>query len=285
MINRCFFLIVSLFFVSSLGMANPLNLNLMTFNIRYDNPEDSLNNWQFRKAFAANMIRFYEVDVLGAQEVLHNQLTDLLTALPEYSYAGVGRLDGKTAGEYSAIFYKKGKFDLEQSGNFWLSENPAAIGIKGWDAACERIVTWVILKEKITGKKFAFINTHFDHMGQVARRESAKLLLSKVEQIAQGLPLFVTGDFNATPQSEVIKILTDKNSNNCLTDSRSVAPFIYGPNWTNHAFGRVPLERRGIIDYIFIKNKVSVHQHAVISEMLDSSYLSDHNPVLLKASF
>jgi endonuclease/exonuclease/phosphatase family metal-dependent hydrolase len=278
-------LIMACFFVSFGCRAKTLQLNLMTFNVRYDNPEDSLNNWQFRRGFVAKMINFYDVDVLGTQEVLHNQLTDMLAALPQYAYAGVGRLDGKEAGEYSAVFYKKEKFVLLKSGNFWLSENPSAAGVKGWDAACERIVTWVILQEKTTGKKFAFINTHFDHIGPIARRESAKLLLSKVDGIAQGLPLFVSGDFNSIPKSEVITILTDKKNSGYLTDSRSIASFIYGPEWTNHAFGRVPMEKRRIIDYIFVKNEISVQLQSVVAEMLGNLYLSDHNPVLIKATF
>ena len=280
-----FILIAFLFVMNKNGSAQQLHLNLMTFNVRNDNPEDGQNNWKYRKDFAASMIRFYDVDVLGTQEVLNNQLNDLLSALPQYAYAGVGRLDGKKAGEYSAIFYKKDKFDLLDSGNFWLSENPSAAGVKGWDAACERIVTWVILKEKKTDKKFAFINTHFDHVGKIARRESAKLLLSRVDEIAKGLPLFVSGDFNSTPQSEVITMLTDKNRTNHLIDSRSMAPFIYGPAWTNHSFGEDPIEKRRIIDYIFVNNKVKVEVVAVIAERLNNLYLSDHNPVLLKASF
>jgi len=284
--NKSLLVLIAFLFVMNInGAAQPLRLNLMTFNVRYDNPEDSLNNWKYRKDFAANMIRFYDIDVLGTQEVLNNQLNDLLSALPQYAYAGVGRLDGKKAGEYSAVFYKKDKFDLLDSGNFWLSENPSAAGVKGWDAACERIVTWVILKEKKTEKKFAFINTHFDHVGKIARRESAKLLLSKVKEIAKDLPLFVSGDFNSTPQSEVITMLTDKNRTNHLIDSRSIAPFIYGPAWTNHSFGEDPMEKRRIIDYIFVNNKVKVEVEAVIAERLNNLYLSDHNPVLLKASF
>ena len=267
------------------SFAQRSQMNVMTFNVRYDNPGDSLNNWKYRKEFAAKMIQNYDVDVLGTQEVLNNQLNDFLTLLPQYASAGVGRLDGKTAGEYSAVFYKKDKFKLLDSGNFWLSENPSAVGVKGWDAACERIVTWVVLQEKGTGKKFAFINTHFDHMGQIARRESSKLLLSKVDEIAKGLPLFVTGDFNSTPQSEVITILTDKNRPNHLVDSRSVAPFIYGPSWSFHGFGMVPLAKRELIDFIFIKNKVTAEKVSVIADRLDNLYLSDHNPVLLKASF
>lgn len=261
-----------------------IQLNLMTFNVRYDNPSDSANNWKFRRDFAASMILKNRVDVMGTQEVLSNQLTDLLGAMPQYSYVGVGRKDGKTAGEYSAVFYRKDRFQLLRSGTFWLSENPNAVGIKGWDAAIERIVTWAVLKDKATGKEFAFVNTHFDHIGQVARRESAKLLLAKVDEIANGMPVIVSGDLNSTPDSEVIKILTDANTDNHLTDSRSIAAEILGPSWTFHGFGTVPVESRTIIDYIFIKNKVSVQQVSVISEMQGKIYLSDHNPVLVKAS-
>jgi endonuclease/exonuclease/phosphatase family metal-dependent hydrolase len=264
------------------GLA--IQLNVMTFNVRYDNPADSANNWKYRRDFAASMILNNKVDVMGTQEVLSNQLTDLLGAMPQYSYVGVGRKDGKTAGEYSAVFYRKDKFELLRSGTFWLSENPNAIGIKGWDAALERIVTWVVLKDKTTGKEFAFINTHFDHIGQVARRESAKLLLAKVDEIANGLPVIISGDLNSTPDSEVIKILTDINSSNHLTDSRAIATEILGPAWTFHGFGSVAVESRTIIDYIFVKNKVTVQQVSVLSEMLGKLYLSDHNPVLIKAS-
>jgi endonuclease/exonuclease/phosphatase family metal-dependent hydrolase len=260
-------------------------LNIMTFNIRYDNPGDNANNWKFRRDYVYSMILQNDIDVMGTQEVLSTQLTDLLGGLPQFGYAGVGRKDGIAAGEYSAVFYKKSRFELLKSGTFWLSENPSAVGVKGWDAAIERIVTWVILKERSTGKEFAFINTHFDHMGQVARRESAKLLLNKVTEIGKGLPVLVTGDFNATPDSEVIQLLVDTNNPNRLTDSRSVAPMVLGPAWTFHGFGTVPLEIRTIIDYILIKNKVTIQQLKVISEMKDQIYLSDHNPIMIKATF
>lgn len=269
----------------TISSKTPVHLNLMTFNIRYDNPADSLNNWKYRKDYAAGMILKNDIDVMGTQEVLNNQLNDLLILLPGYASQGVGRKDGKTDGEYSAVFYKKERFELIKSGTFWLSEQPSYVGVKGWDAAIERIATWVILKEKISGKEFAFINTHFDHIGQVARRESAKLILAKTDEIANGLPAFVSGDFNATPDSEVIKILTDTNSGNHLTDSRSITTNIVGPAWTFHGFGTVPLENRSIIDYIFVKSGIPVTQVSVISEMQGKIYLSDHNPVLIKASF
>ena len=231
------------------------------------------------------MILKNEVDVLGTQEVLYDQLNDLLIALPQYAYAGVGRKDGKTAGEYSAVFYKKERFELLKSGTFWLSENPTYVGSIGWDAALERIATWVLLKERTTGKSFAFVNTHFDHIGVVARRESAKLLLAKANEIAEGLPLIVSGDLNSTPDSEAVKTLTDASNVNHLSDSRSVASSISGPAWTFHGFGATPLAERTIIDYLFVKNNVTVQQVSVIFEMQDKLYLSDHNPVLESVSF
>ncbi len=269
----------------SLQTDQPLQLNLMTFNVRYDNPSDGANSWKFRKNFVADMILKNDVDVIGTQEVLVGQLNDILIALPLYTYAGVGRKDGKTAGEYSAVFYKKEKFELLKSGTFWLSEKPTYIGSIGWDAALERIVTWVVLKDRISGKTFAFVNTHFDHIGVVARRESAKLLLSKAVEIAQGLPLIVSGDLNSTPDSEAIKILTDTGNASHLTDSRSIAASLTGPAWTFHGFGTVLLTDRTIIDYLFVKNNVTVRQVSIISEMLDKLYLSDHNPILVKATF
>jgi len=261
-----------------------ISLNIMTFNIRYDNPADNANNWKFRRDYVYSMILQNDIDVMGTQEVLNNQLTDLLGALPQYAYVGVGRKDGITAGEYSAVFYKKERFELRKSGTFWLSENPSAVGVKGWDAAIERIVTWVILKERSTGREFALFNTHFDHIGQVARRESAKLLLSKVNEIAKDLPVFVTGDLNATPDSEVLQILLDTKNSSHLTDTRTIASVLSGPAWTFHGFGTVPQESRTIIDYIFIKNSVSVQQLKVFWEMKDQLYLSDHNPVMVKAT-
>lgn len=163
--------------------TKPAPINVMSFNIRYDNPEDSLDNWKFRKDRAANAVRFYDVDVLGTQEVLHNQLEDLKQRLPEYGVVGVGREDGKEKGEYSALWYKKNRFDLLDSGYFWLSETPEVPGSKGWDGACERIASWAKLKDKTSGKEFFALNTHLDHVGVVARREGISLMLDRVKPI------------------------------------------------------------------------------------------------------
>lgn len=158
-------LMVALFATGCLfAKNNDEKMNVMSYNIRYDNSGDKDNQWKFRRDFAADLVKFHEADVFGAQEVLNNQLNDLLDRLPEYAYVGVGREDGKTKGEYAPIFYRKDRFSVEKSGNFWLAEDINAVGKKGWDAACERVATWAILKDKNTGKKFFFLNTHLDHM-------------------------------------------------------------------------------------------------------------------------
>ena len=139
--------------------SKPVDLNVMSFNIRYDNPDDSLNNWQYRKDVAAKTIKNQNADIVGTQEVLVNQLNDLKSRLPEYNAIGVGREDGIEKGEYSAILYKKDRFKEIKSGYFWLSETPEVAGSKGWDGACERIATWAILEDISSKKQLFFINT------------------------------------------------------------------------------------------------------------------------------
>src|SRR6478609_7164377 len=222
------------------------NLNIMTFNIRYDNPGDGSNSWQFRKENAMNMIRFYDIDILGMQEVLVNQLKDMTNGLPKYVAIGVGREDGKEKGEYSPILYNKDKFTLIKSGYFWLSQTPEKPS-KGWDAACERIATWVQLKDKTTGKKLFVLNTHFDHIGEVARRESVNLIKTKIAQLSEGLPQIMMGDLNAKPDSSVIQSLLTTDKLLSLLDSKKMASMVYGPSWSFHDFGKIPYKERPLI--------------------------------------
>lgn len=260
-------------------------LKVMTYNIRMDTEADGDNQWSNRKDFAADLIKFHDLDIVGAQEVLNNQLNDLLARLPEYDYIGVGRTDGKTQGEYSAIFYKKDRFTVEDSGNFWLAEDKNAVGKKGWDAACERIATWGIFKDKESGKKFFFLNTHLDHIGKVARHEGTLLVLNEVTNLSKGLPVIVTGDFNSTPDDDPIKVLTNADDPQHLTHSRDIADLKYGPEWTYHNYGTLPIEERGWIDYIFVKGNIKVRSHGVLTDMLGNLYPSDHYPVMATLLF
>jgi endonuclease/exonuclease/phosphatase family metal-dependent hydrolase len=255
-------------------------LNVMTFNIRYNNASDSLNAWPFRKDKVASQVLFHDVNLLGVQEALHDQLVDLQQRLPTFRYTGVGRDDGKEMGEYSAIFYDTTKLQLIQSKTFWLSQTPDQPGSKGWDAAITRIVTWAKFKHNKSGKLFFVFNTHFDHMGVIARRESAILLLKQVKAIAGNKEAIVTGDFNAKPTDEPIQVFTDKTNPLHLTDTKSItaAPH-YGPTGTFNAFG--PKERDDQpIDYIFLRNKMTVLNHATISQSWDGRFASDHFAVM-----
>ena len=256
-------------------------INAMSFNIRYDNPEDGPQNWHHRKENVVRMINFYDLDIIGMQEVLVGQLNYLKTNLKQYKTVGVGREDGKEKGEFSPIFYRKDRFKELKSGTFWLSETPQKVS-KGWDASLERIATWAVLKDKTTGREFIFMNTHFDHRGNQARIESAKLLKQKSIELARGLPLILTGDFNLVPESEGINTLIEPDGKNTLVNSSSVAKTTYGPNWTSTGFNNRPFDQRRVIDYIFLKNIKTVFKYAVFTERLNDLQLSDHCPVFVQ---
>ncbi len=257
-------------------------LNVMTFNIRYNNPGDSLNAWPYRKDNAASQVLFHQTNLLGVQEALHDQMEDLLQRLPAFKYFGVGRDDGKTAGEYSAIFYDTTRLLWIKGATFWLSQTPEVPGSKGWDADITRLVTWCLFKDRLTNKTFYAFNTHFDHRGQQARAESAKLLLQKVKEIAGSTPAFITGDFNARPSDEPIKIITDSNNPNRLTDSKAISETPhYGPQGTFTGFKEKELGNEPI-DHIFIRNGVQVLQHATLSQTWQGRFSSDHFPVFAR---
>ncbi|MBQ6688790.1 MAG: endonuclease/exonuclease/phosphatase family protein, partial [Bacteroidales bacterium] len=153
------------------------------FNIRYDNEKDTEqgDGWEVRCPVVCDILKVESFDIFGSQEVLHNQLEDILAALPEYGYVGVGRNDGKTEGEYAAIFYKMDRIKCLSSGHFWLSETPEIVGSKGWDAKYPRICTWGQFKDRRTGKKFWMFNLHMDHRGVEARKQSAMLVMERIK--------------------------------------------------------------------------------------------------------
>ena len=260
-------------------------LNVMTFNIRYNTPNDSLNAWPYRKANAASQIKFHNVHILGAQEALHEQVMDLSQSLSQYKYVGVGRDDGKTKGEYSAIFYDTARLKLIESSTFWLSLTPEVPGSKGWDANITRVVTWAKFKDLSNKKTFFVFNTHFDHIGQEARRESAKLIKQKVKDIAGANPVIITGDFNAHPSDEPIKILVDEKDQDKFIDTKAVsATPHYGPEGTFNGFGSKERDSEPI-DFVFIKGKWKVLQHATLSQTWAGRFSSDHFPVFAKLGF
>ena len=252
---------------------NPI-LRVATYNVRMDTNSDSLNAWSYRKDNFNALIRFHDIDIFGTQEGFLHQLQDI-SRMPEYAYFGAGRDDGKTAGEHSAVFYKKERFDVLETGDFWLSETPDVPG-KGWDATCcNRICSWGKLKDKKTGKTFYMFNVHFDHQGRVARQESGKLMVAKMKEIAKDNPVICTGDFNSTPDTEQIQLLSTY-----LNDSRTVtqAP-PYGPEGTfTRRFGNPIGGSR--IDYIFVSDGINVRKYASLTDNDGMHYPSDHIPVM-----
>ena len=260
------------------GMAQ--QLSVATFNIRLDVASDSPNHWKNRKEKVVSQVLFHQWDVLGVQEALPNQVADLKALLPAYGFTGVGREDGDNKGEFSGIFYKKDKLELLASETFWLSLTPTVPGSKSWDAAITRIVTWAKFKHKKSGKIFYHFNTHFDHIGQEARRQSAHMLLQKVNSIAGNTAAIITGDFNAQPKDEPIRIIVDETNPLHLTDAKVLSKNgHYGPVGTFNGFG--PKEKdEAPIDYIFMKGKWQVLQHATISQAWGGRFASDHFAVM-----
>ena len=277
-----FFFAIS--FIVSISVQSQ-ELNVMTFNIRYNTKNDSLNAWPYRKDNAASQIKFHNVHILGVQEALHEQMMDMSQSLSQYKYVGVGRDDGKTKGEYSAIFYDTIRLKLLGSSTFWLSLTPKMPGSKSWDAAITRIVTWAKFTDARSKRTFFVFNTHFDHMGKEARRESARLLKQKVKDIAGNNPVVITGDFNSKPSDDPIKILTDPADKDRFIDTKavSVTPH-YGPQGTFNAFTPKETDNEPI-DFIFLKGKWKVLQHATLSQTWGGRFSSDHFSVFAKLSF
>ncbi len=277
-------LMMTLFVIMTCGPSNDNfnHIRVMTFNIRMNTPADSLNAWPSRKDLVASMVRFHQADLVGFQEVLDDQMEDLKQALPEFGWFGVGRDDGQKAGEYSAIFYRKNRFNLQRQETFWLSETPEVAGSRGWDAACVRIVTWGEFQDNWTGKKFHHFNTHFDHRGELARKNSVRLLLSKVQTIAGTKPVVVTGDFNFNESSPLYSLIIDSaHVQNLyeLFDSKKLSQQpIHGPSGTFQGFKEVVPNQK--IDYIFVNSKFNVLQHGVLSDRWENRWPSDHLPVL-----
>lgn len=260
------------------------SLRVMTFNIRFDNPNDGPDAWPHRKDRAASVIRFHGADLVGVQEALKHQLDDLQERLPAYAWVGVGRADGREGGEYSAIFYRQDRFELLDHDTFWLSETPEVPGSKSWDAAIERIVTWAHFRDRRTGEVFYHFNTHFDHIGERARTESAKLIRQRIAAVAGDAPVVLTGDFNAVDSSMPYQILTgttplDGAPSVTLRDAMRISEHgHHGPTTTWNGFTAIEPDRR--IDYIFVNDRVDVRQHGILPDTWDGRFPSDHLPVV-----
>jgi endonuclease/exonuclease/phosphatase family metal-dependent hydrolase len=253
-------------------------IKAMSYNIRLDVASDGENRWDARKDKVAALMNYYEADFIGGQEVQHHQLQYLLSQLTKYNYIGVGRDDGKEAGEYSCIFYNTEKFEIIQQSTFWLSQTPDSVSM-GWDAACNRVCTYGLFKSKKTKQLLWVFNTHFDHIGITARIESAKLITEKIKQLTKGknYPVVLTGDFNSKPEEAPAQYMVT----NFLNTRNISKEKPYGPadTWEAFEFNKKP---SGCIDYIFISKdkRATVKKFATITDSYDMKYPSDHFPIL-----
>ena len=266
--------------LSTISTAFSQTAKVITYNIRYNNAGDGINAWPNRKYQVTDLLRFHEADIIGLQEALYDQVTDISLQMPGFDQIGVGRDDGKAAGEYSPIFYNSRKYQLKDHGWFWLSETPNVPSM-GWDAACKRICTYALLEDYDKRKSVWVFNTHFDHVGEEARINSAKLILQKIDSLnTKNDPVILMGDFNLTPDTKPIEQIETK-----LTDSKKITAQVpYGPEGTFNGFD-FNSELKERIDYIFVKGKIGVKKYGVLTDSNDHRYPSDHLPVLVEIEF
>lgn len=282
MLGKTLFILSLLSLCCSIGVhAQSKTMRVATYNIRYDNPNDTPNTWSKRLPVMANQIQYHNFDIFGTQEVLSHQLKDLAEALPAYAHIGVGRDDGKEKGEFAAVFYNKDKFALQQQGHFWLSETPEKPS-KGWDAAIPRICTWGQFRDQESGFSFYLFNVHFDHMGEQARKESVQLVLQRIKQIAGSSPVILAGDFNFSQKDEKYTTL---NTSGVLQDAYQLADVRYAPRGTFNSFdaARNSDER---IDHIWLSSDFKVNRYGILTDTYgDGKFPSDHFPVVAEVEY
>ncbi len=246
-------------------------MKTMSFNILCYGT--GIHVWRDRIPLVVQTIRTCDPDTFGVQEAHWEWMQELIAHFPDYSYVGVGRGDGDKADEFAAIFYKNTLYEPVDQGNFWLSETPEQAGSQGWDAACIRICSWVRLRAKASGQEFVHMNTHLDHVGKVAMKKGAELICARASAFPADLPVILTGDFNAEPDSEAIQAIR----NGGFYDVRNLVP---APDRapTFHGFDPDP-STHILIDYVFVRGNVRAENMHVFRETINGNDPSDHYAV------
>ncbi|MBQ5817999.1 MAG: endonuclease/exonuclease/phosphatase family protein, partial [Bacteroidaceae bacterium] len=248
----------------------PIEIKMLSYNIR-TLADDGDNSWKYRRHATRNMLNVHKPDLFGLQEAMGAHLKYIDRWIPRYDRVGVGRDDGKKRGEVMAIYYNKKRFDLLDSGTFWLSGTPAKVS-RGWDAACYRTTTWVKLRDKESGKEFYFFNTHLDHKGRVAQAESVKLIVEKIKEIAgEEATVILGGDFNVAPEDEVLAPL-----GSFMQEARTTAAAA-DDKGTFNGWGRRKV--KSVIDHVFYRGTAECHSYSILDGDYGAPYISDHYPV------
>lgn len=277
-----------LLFAAALVMFLPLcakpkkeavkELKVMSYNIRMGTANDGTNSWEYRFPATIEMIKDQEPDVFGIQEAFPFQILFIEEYARDYKSVGVGRDDGRKKGEHMSIFWNKKTVSLLKWGTFWLSETPDKPS-KGWDAACRRTATWALMKDKKTGKKFYFVNTHLDHMGKEAQKNGLKLIVDRIDSInPEGYPMILTGDFNIKPDNAALKELDAR-----MQSARKVASITDNVN-TFNGWSVKPSDM--VIDYIYFSGFSSCPEYQTVTKKYaDKPFVSDHYPIVARLIF
>jgi endonuclease/exonuclease/phosphatase family metal-dependent hydrolase len=272
------YLSLSLFLMTVMLVFAQQNLAVMSYNIRLGSVDDGANHWNIRKQKLVDLIKYYDADFIGVQEAQVPQLEFIKQNNPQLDFIGLPRSEDDNA-EYSAIFYKKDQYKILEQKTSWLSETPEKVS-KGWDAAYNRIITYGLFQDKKTKKTFWVINTHFDHVGKVARQKSLELIDQLIQDLTKkkNVPTFFMGDFNMNHDDASVKYIQNK-----YLDTRLNAELVYGPNFTWEDF-KFNVKGTEILDYIFYKKneKVTCKSFNTIDDFYDFKYPSDHLPILAK---
>jgi endonuclease/exonuclease/phosphatase family metal-dependent hydrolase len=259
-------------------------VKVVTYNIRYNNPGDGENIWANRREAMVAYLRGTRADIIGLQEVEPAQRAYLAEALTEYAWYGVGRNAEHDEGEGTPIFYRRDRFDLQDSGTFWLSPTPEVAGDRGWDAALPRVASWVRLHDRQSGRGLLAVNTHFDHRGAEARLESGRLVVDKIHELAAAgvtrLPVILTGDFNCRPDSAPYAAITKAEDPSLrLLDAQLVSRTPHtGGDSTSNGFKAISPGNK--IDHIFVRDVSAVWSHRIEDPRVDGRFVSDHLPIV-----
>ena len=271
----------------SVQAADQDTLSVMTFNIRYGTAGDGPNHWNLRKDMVFSVLEDQQPDVVGLQEALKFQIDQIIDTVPSYKILGVGRDDGKTQGEYTALMYKADRFEVVESDTFWLSETPNVVASMSWNTACTRICTWALFKDKTSKRNFYLYNVHLDHRSQEARKNAVTLVLERIGQRKTQAPVFVTGDFNAgetnpamtqidEPKFSVLDAKGGKKTVKLVDSFRKIHPDAKPVGTFNSWRGETTGQK---IDYVFVMDHLTVLSADILRMNRSGRYPSDHYPV------
>jgi len=275
-----FIIIITLMiFTGCSNQKESVELKVISFNIRFDNPGDAPNNWANRVPLVESYLKSEMPDVMGVQEALHHQNEDILKMMPGYAYIGTGRDDGMQSGEFSSVFYNTKSLEILDDSQFWLSETPDVPGSIGWEAVLPRVVCWAHFKHLESGYTFYFFNTHYSHVSDLARQKSMEFMSEKIKEIAGDEPVIVTGDFNISQGSDLYNYMEShlKEQNN-LQNSSLIAEEVIPPADNTFSGFRDDVNPR-VIDYVFVNDHFDVKSYAVDEYKKDGLFISDHWPV------